>query len=104
MGQTPFKTKSAETCFYGVAKRIQGLETIDASRGRSVVASCADNFLLHANKGRSLSSAIQAFLLVSQRVNRIQVSRLLGGVKTEEDADGAGEEKGDRDDRRIDKS
>jgi len=36
-----------------------------------------------------------ALLLVSQRVDGIQTGSFLGGIKTEKDVDGAGEEKGD---------
>ena len=43
-------------------------------------------------------------LFVAQRVDRIQARGFLGGIKTEEDADRAGEEKGDGDDDHVDVS
>ena len=41
-------------------------------------------------------------LLISKRLDRIQTGGFLCGVESEEDADGAGEEKGDGDNLRPD--
>ena len=43
-------------------------------------------------------------LLVPERLDGIQARGFLGGIKTEEDADGAGEEKGDGDNDHVDVS
>jgi len=43
-------------------------------------------------------------LLVTQRFERIKIRGLLRGIKTKEDADGAGEKKGDSDDDHVDVS